>query len=377
MSSMKPFDSADILHLQRQVADSERFAQATLDALDSNIAILGERGIILAVNQAWRAFAAENGMPPDRALVGVDYLAVCDAAQGMDQADARVAAAGIRAVLAGERPSFQLEYPCHSPVQERWFILRVTRFGNDGPPRAVAAHIDITERRKAEELARQYQEQLRRLNSEMMLSEERQRRQLASELHDGLAQDLVAALQAVRRYCAGVPSSAGSDELGLAESLLRHAVRQIQTTVFSLSPIVLYELGLPAALETLCRHVERLHQLPCQCRTVGETVPLAGDLEVLVFQVARELLTNAGRHASAGQATIMLEYRPDAVRLTVEDDGAGFNPNAMSSADGTHFGLLSIRERVRFAGGQFDIDSTPGQGTRVSVSVSVPRGDGA
>lgn len=369
---MKPFDSADILQLQRQVADSERFAQATLDALDSNIAILDERGVIFAVNHAWRDFAAGNGMPPDRTLAGVDYLAVCDAAQGLDQADARAAAAGIRSVLAGERTSFHLEYPCHSPDQQRWFMLRVTRFGNEGPPRAVVAHIDITERRKAEELARQYQEQLRRLNSEMMLSEERQRRQLASELHDGLAQDLVAALQAVRRHGVEVLPSADSADLRLAESLLKHAVQQIQTTVFSLSPIVLYELGLPAALETLCRHVERLHQLPCQCRTVGDAGPLAGDLEVLLFHVARELLTNAGRHASAGQALITLAFHPDSVRLIVEDDGAGFDPQALTSADGTHFGLLSIRERIRFAGGQFDIDSQPGQGTRISASV--PRG---
>ena len=187
--------------------------------------------------------------------------------------------------------------------------------------------------------------------------------------------DLVAAMQAVRRHGAGTSSSAESGDLRLAESLLKHAVQQIQTTVFSLSPIVLYELGLPAALETLCRHVERLHQLPCQCRTVGETGPLAGDLEVLLFQVARELLTNAGRHASAGQALITLAYHPDSVRLTVEDDGAGFDPGAVSSTDGTHFGLLSIRERVRFAGGQFDINSQPGQGTRISVSV--PRGAGA
>lgn len=130
--------------------ESERLAQATLDALSAHIAVLDEAGVIIAVNHAWRAFAEAN--PPLSSPVneGTNYLAVCDAARGPDSAEAAAAASQIRAVMAGTESEIEIEYPCHSPEIKRWFVCRVSHFQGSGAPRIVVAHENITMRKQAE-----------------------------------------------------------------------------------------------------------------------------------------------------------------------------------------------------------------------------------
>ncbi len=128
--------------------ESERIARSVLDALSTHIALLDGSGLILNVNRAWRTFAAENGATRG-VEEGADYLGVCDAATGESREIARAFAAGIRGVLAGQRSSFEMEYPCHSPTERRWFVGRVSPFVDDGPRGAVVTHQNITARRLA------------------------------------------------------------------------------------------------------------------------------------------------------------------------------------------------------------------------------------
>ncbi len=132
------------------LVESERFNKATLDSLVAHIAILDEHGTILAVNEAWRSFAAENGLAGGNAAVGENYLRVCDATQGSPGAEARAVGDGIRAVLHGQPAGREVEYSCHSQTEQRWFVARVTPFPGDGPRRAVIAHENITQRKLAE-----------------------------------------------------------------------------------------------------------------------------------------------------------------------------------------------------------------------------------
>ncbi len=128
---------------QRDVRlDNLAFYKSVLDALEANIAVLDQYGTILAVNTSWERFGKANGMRDSRFGVGVNYYAVCRAA--VDPV-ARAAASGIRDVLHHRRRSFVLEYPCHSPDEERWFKLRATPLP-EHPGFGVVAHENITER---------------------------------------------------------------------------------------------------------------------------------------------------------------------------------------------------------------------------------------
>ncbi len=121
---------------EEEAFQSKRFLQSTLDALSSHVAILDENGNIIKVNEAWKLFARENGLNGSQG-VGENYLRVCHAAAGPTAEKAAETARGIADVMAGKRAEFHLEYPCHSPQAQRWFVARATRFAGDGPVRVV------------------------------------------------------------------------------------------------------------------------------------------------------------------------------------------------------------------------------------------------
>ncbi|MDS4068650.1 MAG: PAS domain S-box protein [Candidatus Competibacter sp.] len=139
--------------LRKALWDSEAFTRDILDSVTSHLAVLDRAGAIVAVNEPWRRFARENGTEPGqparRTEVGVNYLAVCREANGESSEGAMAAHDGIQAVLAGRLPTFTLEYPCHSPCEQRWFSMTVTPL-QTGDGGVVIAHINITERRRAE-----------------------------------------------------------------------------------------------------------------------------------------------------------------------------------------------------------------------------------
>jgi PAS domain S-box-containing protein len=143
-------DITEQRRIQEALTESERFARSTLDSLSAHIAILDESGTILAVNKVWQEFALANSADGDVG-VGAKYLTVCDNASGACSKEAASVARGIRAVSRGDQEDFSLEYPCHSPQQKRWFLVRVTRFSGDGPVRLVVAHENITATKLADE----------------------------------------------------------------------------------------------------------------------------------------------------------------------------------------------------------------------------------
>jgi PAS domain S-box-containing protein len=137
--------------------------QRTLDSLSAHIAIIDETGTIVSVNKAWREFARANGVAAQNYAEGANYLRACDSAAGAHSEEAAPFAEGIRSVLSGQREEFELEYPCHSPSERRWYIGRVTQFAAGGPPRAVVAHENTTERKLAEERLHESERQFRAL----------------------------------------------------------------------------------------------------------------------------------------------------------------------------------------------------------------------
>ncbi len=135
------------------MGEANRIVRATLDSLSAQIALVDASGEIFLTNEAWRRFARANGTPPREVYEGANYLAVCDSAGSAGSEDAAAFADGLRSVLDGRLEEFAMEYPCHSPTEERWFVARATRFlaGDGVAEGAVVAHENITERKLAEE----------------------------------------------------------------------------------------------------------------------------------------------------------------------------------------------------------------------------------
>lgn len=125
-----------------------RQCREIMDSLSAQIAILDESGVIIGTNRAWQKFGLENGLQPPGDSVGRNYLEVCD--NSGDEAG-ELTAIGIRRVLAGELQAFNMQYPCHSPTEERWFIVRVVKLKGAESPRVVVSHENITPVIKAQE----------------------------------------------------------------------------------------------------------------------------------------------------------------------------------------------------------------------------------
>jgi DNA-binding CsgD family transcriptional regulator len=142
--------------------DSQLYVNAAIDALSANIAILDENGTILETNRSWQRFARENRLGSRDDSLGFNYFEVCQAAQGSaeDIEKAHEAAAGIRAVIAGELDEFTTEYAAHSPAEKRWCYMRVTRIAGPGPARVLVSHENVTPLKLAEQAVKEREGEL-------------------------------------------------------------------------------------------------------------------------------------------------------------------------------------------------------------------------
>jgi signal transduction histidine kinase len=216
----------------------------------------------------------------------------------------------------------------------------------------------------------EYQQRLRFLASELSLSEERQRREIATGLHDRIGQTLALArikLGTLKEGLRQPNAIVQADELTL---LLKQVIVEVRTLTFELSPPILYEFGLEAGLEWLVESMRKQYNLSCSFEHSGEKLELSKEQFVPIFQATRELLINVVKHAQAKNALVRLENDADKVRVLVKDDGVGFAiDKAIAPSADNHFGLFNIRERIIYLGGAFELHSIPGQGTDVLVSL--------
>ena len=228
---------------------------------------------------------------------------------------------------------------------------------------------DVTEQNQMHKQLELYRHDLRSLGVELIASEDRQRRRLSSELHDGVAQNLALAqlrLQMMRER-QGEEAERLRQELS---DLIAQMETDVRSLMFELSPPILYEIGLGAAVEWLG---ERLVERGGPCVSVeGDELPdtVSQDIKAVLFRSVRELLANVEKHAEAHNARVLLGCTEDEIRVEVEDDGKGFDPNeVMSIREHGGFGLFSIRDRMDFLGGSCQISSALGKGARCVLTL--------
>ncbi|HEX9187147.1 MAG TPA: response regulator, partial [Vicinamibacteria bacterium] len=205
-------------------------------------------------------------------------------------------------------------------------------------------------------------EQLRRLAGELTLAEQRERRRLAKVLHDHLQQLLAAArlrTAVLGRSGEGLVAQAA----GEIKELLDLSIEAARSLTAELSPPILLDGGLKVGLEWLAHWMADKHGLVVDLVVEESLPPLLEDVKVLLFESVRELLFNAVKHAQVSTVGVNLRLADgETLQITVSDSGSGFDKAALAQVDG--FGLFSIRERLSLIGGRFEIDSSPGHGSR-------------
>jgi len=224
---------------------------------------------------------------------------------------------------------------------------------------------DITARKQAQRGAEIHQDRLRSLASEIVFAEESLRQSLAADLHNGLGQDI--ALTKMKLSALRLSSSADLHEpLIRIEHLVEQADRSLRSITFQLSPPSLHDLGLVPAFEWLAEDIGVRYGLVVRIEDEG-TPPVADDrMRVILFRAVRELLINTATYAGAREAEVRLGWEDNLLRITVEDEGSGFDA---AEVDLQGYGLFGIREHLRHVGGSMDIDSKPGRGTTVALTV--------
>jgi PAS domain S-box-containing protein len=236
---------------------------------------------------------------------------------------------------------------------------------------AVSMLVDITLEKAAQAEISAYQERLRALASELSLTEERERRLLAADLHDHIGQILALAqikLGAMRQEASSPEAQAAVTEV---RDYIGQAIRYTRSLTYELGLPILYDLGLEAALEWLAEQMHEQLGLTVQVHRDQQAKPLGEAARVLVFRVVRELLTNVVKHAKATKVDITIAKHGSCMHIKVEDDGVGFDlaESTPRSGKSSGYGLFSIRERLTSLGGVVKIRSLPGQGTRISITV--------
>jgi len=276
---------------------------------------------------------------------------------------------------------FRVVYPDGSLHWLEWWG-EVYRDERRQPVRMVGLLQDITRRRQAEDELRRMtgeleqrvaerteelvrsESRLRALSRELNLTEQRERRKLATDLHDYLAQLLVLSRIKLGQAKRGQLPTASAVLIGETETVLNQALSYTRSLVGQLCPPVLKEFGLIVALKWLAEQMQQ-HRLTVAVQAEGDHLPLAEDQAVLLFQSVRELLMNVVKHAGTEWTTVTVSRVDGVLRVAVEDNGRGFD--AATAPVTAQFGLFSIKERMRALGGRLVLLSSPGKGTTATL----------
>ena len=349
----------------QELVEQERlFTDAMIESLPGVLYLYDEQGRFLRWN---RNFVAATGYT-DREIARMHPL---DFFAGRHRE--RVARE-IRATF--ERGESCVEAPFvakDGAAKDYFFTGKRIEFG--GAACLIGMGIDITERKNAEAATEQYARRLQATSHRLMTVQEAERRTLARELHDAVGQELTALslnLTIIESALPEVTPLKVRERLEDSQEVLEETTRRLRNIMVELRPPGLDELGLLAALKEHGTQVGRRSELTVSVTGVEPRPRLMPTDEIALFRIVQEALNNIVKHARAGAAHISLRQNTQAVVLSIEDNGVGFDTAAKPIMGGYGMGTTTMRERAEGIGARLQLQSAPGQGTRVTVELSWP-----
>lgn len=357
-------DLTEHMKADAAVRRSERALRDMLGAASEAILIAGGDGRITYAN----AMAARMFGYPLEELIGLHIEALVPDGPPPDESQE-------------DRETFEGE-PSHNPLGPNRELQGRRRNGTAFPadvglstmegergPLVVAFISDMSALKEHEHRISAYKKRLQEMAFDAALVEERQRRRLAADLHDNIGQTL--ALAQIRLKAAMAhPGFAADKDLGEVVKLLAQAMSDTRSLTFELSPPVLYDLGLVAALEWFGEQLEGQHGLHVDVRADERWSRLDTETAAMLFRAIRELLTNVVKHAATRVVTVTLSREANELVVVVHDQGKGFDLERLKASGASRgFGLFSVREQVLRLGGHFEVTSSPQHGTRITLRV--------
>ena len=339
--------------LENRLRESEERFQAFMDHLPAGAWILDEQGRSLFVNNF---FSTMTGVPHDSVLGKTAYELFAPAIAVQRKAYDRLV------IETGKAIEFAESYvrPDGSPGE--LFVVKFPITQRDRIPRIGGVAVDVTERKLAED-------RMRYLAAQLANAEDRERLRLATDLHDSIGQSLSVLklnLQPLALKCD--PDSAQAQALCASVAMLDDIIKQTRTLMFDLYPAMLHDLGLVPTLRWYSEQV--IAQAQVSVSEIGVKQPLAAPLVSYLFRAAKELLGNAIRHGKARSIIVAVHWRPKSLRIVIDDDGAGFDPESVLAPKTQRgLGLAGIKERLLSFSGSMFVESIAGQGARIALEV--------
>ncbi|TXD45813.1 PAS domain S-box protein [Polaribacter sp. IC073] len=236
---------------------------------------------------------------------------------------------------------------------------------------------DISQWVLAKEEIQKYQRSLQELTTEITMIEEKQKKEIASNIHDHLSQSLVISNMRINELKKNPTLKLIQEDLKFIESHITDALENSRKITYELSPPVLYQLGIIEALHWLLEEVENTHKIKCQLNNNNNIshIKLSDEASILLYRSIQEVITNAIKHAKASLITLDFEKNEFGVNIFIIDNGLGFEASALDhlkNHSGSGFGLFTVKERIRNIRGEFTISSEINKGTTIKIFVPLP-----
>lgn len=260
---------------------------------------------------------------------------------------------------------------------EGTYIVACTPIFNEQNVLEKIIHIatDITQRKKAEKQVQEYQKQLKLMASEILLTEERERRRIAAGIHDDIGQRLAIIKYGIDSLLASETRSDILVSLRRQNKLISDAIEDVRSFTFRLSNPVLYEIGLEAAIESwMTDHIQNTSGIKCKFISDEPKLKLTEETRVILFQGVRELLMNILKHANATLVEVQINRSINDIIITVEDNGIGFNykqEDMYQKEEKKGFGLFNLRERLDYLNGSLEFQKASPTGTLAKIYIPI------